>query len=408
MIQVKIEMGIKRLKWTEQMNIDCLNCKRKAQELIASENPPVNENGRRKGYIKVMKELWEAKGYEKLGLTSQNLRDQAPILEKIISDTSGQSRSNRTDVITGSKSRELGETGVQNRYSTISRTMAAIDTTTEHIDLTHANLHETVGDFNEDDNEELQYEGLPNETIDYQRENTSAQYLPEYNRIDIPASIKWGKSDNGFPILIRTSTIINAYDEIILWKKNVFLVLYGKIGREFIEQLTIHINQWNNKHIALKAFFVLLAVGLQKPGLKSKAKDHCLKNRLLLWKNGEIDTLLNEGRIIQSRIGKGKKSVLPNKAKVFAKLVMEGQINSAMCFLNDDISGDVLPLTDDGMLQLQERHPEVQQAILKVLLHGPVQDIPDSLFLEINGEMICDAALKTKGLGGCPVLMQMV
>ena len=100
MIQVKIEMGIKRLKWTEQMNIDCLDCKRKAEELITSENSPVNENGRRKGYIKVMKELWEAKEYEKLGLTSQNLRDQAARLEKIISDTSGQSRSNRTDVIT--------------------------------------------------------------------------------------------------------------------------------------------------------------------------------------------------------------------------------------------------------------------------------------------------------------------
>ena len=37
------------------MNIDCLDCKRKAQELITFENPPVNENGRRKGYIKVMK-----------------------------------------------------------------------------------------------------------------------------------------------------------------------------------------------------------------------------------------------------------------------------------------------------------------------------------------------------------------
>ena len=288
-------MGIKRLKWTEQMNIDCLDCKRKAQELIASENPPVNENGRRKGYIKVMKELWEAKGYEELGLTNQNLRDRAARLEKIMSDTSGQSRSDRMDVITASKSRELDERGVQNRYSTTSPAAAAIDATTEHIDLTHANLHETVGDFNEDDNEELQYEGLSNETIDYQRENTSAQYLPEYNRIDIPASIEWGKSDNGFPILIQTSTVINAYDEIILWKKNVFLVPYGKIGREFIEQLTIHINQWNNKsdkqHIALKAFFVLLAVGLQKPGLKSKAKDHkeCLKNRLLLWKNGGKD-----------------------------------------------------------------------------------------------------------------------
>ncbi len=35
---------------------------------------------------------------------------------------------------------------------------------------------------------------------------------------------------------------------------------------------------------------------------------------------------------------------------------MEGQINSAMRFLNDDISGGVLPLTDDIMLQLREKH----------------------------------------------------
>ena len=51
-------------------------------------------------------------------------------------------------------------------------------------------------------------------------------------------------------------------------------------------------------------------------------------------------------------------------------------------------------------LQLREKHPEAQRAKLKVLLRGPVQDIPDSLFLEINGKMIRDAALKTKGSGG--------
>ena len=76
---------------------------------------------------------------------------------------------------------------------------------------------------------------------------------------------------------------------------NIIYFPYGKVRQDFIDQLTMHINQWNNKsdkqHIALKAFFALLAVGLQKPGLKSKAKDHkeYLKSRLLLWENGEID-----------------------------------------------------------------------------------------------------------------------
>ena len=77
---------------------------------------------------------------------------------------------------------------------------------------------------------------------------------------------------------MTTSTIVNAYDEITCWRKNTFLVPYGKIGKEFIDQLTVHIMDWNNKaenqHIALKAAFVLVAVCLQKPSQKSKAKDH--------------------------------------------------------------------------------------------------------------------------------------
>ena len=37
---------------------------------------------------------------------------------------------------------------------------------------------------------------------------------------------------------------------------------------------------------------------------------------------------------------------------------------------------------------------------MKVQLREPVQDTPDSIFLAINGEMVRDAALKTKGSGG--------
>ena len=76
-----------KVKWTEQMNKDILERKKKAQELISSENPPCNENG---GYTDVMKEMWDDMGYKKLQLKSQNLRDQASRLEKI--------RNNGTDL----------------------------------------------------------------------------------------------------------------------------------------------------------------------------------------------------------------------------------------------------------------------------------------------------------------------
>ena len=63
-----------KVKWTNQMNNDVLECKRRAQELVASDSAPLNRNGRKKGYIEVTKQLWEEKGYGHLALKGQNLR----------------------------------------------------------------------------------------------------------------------------------------------------------------------------------------------------------------------------------------------------------------------------------------------------------------------------------------------
>ena len=68
--------------------------------------------------------------------------------------------------------------------------------------------------------------------------------------------------------------------------------------------------------IALNAAIVLLAVGLQKPSQKSKARDRqeCLAKRLVLWKDGEIDKLLREGRMIQKRLSNSRRVDPPNAA----------------------------------------------------------------------------------------------
>ena len=65
------------------MNKDILECKRRAKELTSSQNPSCNRNGRRKGYIEVMKELWDEKGYVHLELKSQKMRDQASSLDEL-------------------------------------------------------------------------------------------------------------------------------------------------------------------------------------------------------------------------------------------------------------------------------------------------------------------------------------
>ena len=75
----------RRLKWTEAMNIKLLECKRKAIELVQSNVPPRNSTGRMKGYMAVMKELWDESEFANdLNLSSQNLRDQAARIEKSI------------------------------------------------------------------------------------------------------------------------------------------------------------------------------------------------------------------------------------------------------------------------------------------------------------------------------------
>ena len=84
---------------------------------------------------------------------------------------------------------------------------------------------------------------------------------------------------------------------------------------------------------------------------------------------------------------------------MFAKLVLEGQINSTLQYLSEQDSGGILPPTDDVMIQLQATHPSAQRAQLGSLVFGPIIDIPHIIYHQINGEMI-KVALKKKGSGG--------
>ena len=227
---------------------------------------------------------------------------------------------------------------------------------------------------------------LPEEQISYQSdpsacENTFVEApgaLPKFNAINTPAAVNWSHDAHGRAIIVNTLVIDDAYNEIAKWRKNTFLVPYGKTGREFIDKFTEHINDWNNgsekQHIALKAAFVLLAVGLQKPSQKSKAKDHqeCLARRLRMWNEGEIESLVREGRMIQKRLKSPRKRDPPNKAKIFSNLVMAGQVNSALRYLSEDEGGGILPLNDDVMTQLREKHPAPHEARLGNLLFGPM------------------------------------
>ena len=77
-----------RIKWTDHMIQDLLSWKEKAIRLTNSENPPLLRNGRKKGYVSSMKELWDNLGKVGLGLSAQNLCNHAAKADRNLESTS--------------------------------------------------------------------------------------------------------------------------------------------------------------------------------------------------------------------------------------------------------------------------------------------------------------------------------
>ncbi|PFX30258.1 hypothetical protein AWC38_SpisGene4932 [Stylophora pistillata] len=305
-----------------------------------------------------MTDLWNAKGYGHLSIKSQNLRDQASRLTKNASSSSISSPLDSNSDIW--QSNILGNNDI------------SIDATDENSSNPDANelsqdpnLHSSNVQFPEETQSAIE----ANDPTIENASNLIPDNLPHYEAFEKPSLFKWGLSNDGRALFVKTSTIDDAYNEISKWRKNTFLVPYGRPGKNFIDQLTKHINTWNN-------------------GAEGKHKE------------GDIDALLREGRIIQRRLTSSKQTVTSNKAKVFANVVMKGQLHSAMRYLSSDDGGGILPLSDDVIRQLREKHPDAQEAQLGSLLFGPIEEVPTTLFLEIDGEMVREAALRTKGSGG--------
>ena len=66
-----------------------------------------------------------------------------------------------------------------------------------------------------------------------------------------------------------------VYDEIVFWKKNLFLLPSGQAGKSFIREMTRLIEIWNNdailKEISLKLLMIMPALLLLKSNYKSKS-----------------------------------------------------------------------------------------------------------------------------------------
>ena len=134
----------------------------------------------------------------------------------------------------------------------------------------------------------------------------------------------WG--DHSLAVVKQILDVI--YEEGVYWRRNLFLLPTGAAGKKYITETTRLIEIWNQKvdplkDISIEAVMTMPMLLLQKPSLKSKAKDHseCLNRRLNLWVEGKFDDLMRESRTIQNKLPKPNSLNTPEQcAKKLCKI----------------------------------------------------------------------------------------
>jgi hypothetical protein len=120
----------------------------------------------------------------------------------------------------------------------------------------------------------------------------------------------WGEYDSAS--IMKSMDV--AFAEVVHWRRNTFPVPYGNASKALVSELCRLFRAYANRSapesIALKACTVMPILLLQKPFHSSKQKDHsaCLARRLPIWKKGDTDNLLAEGRSLQSRLPRSSPS----------------------------------------------------------------------------------------------------
>jgi len=78
----------------------------------------------------------------------------------------------------------------------------------------------------------------------------------------------------------------------------------------------------------------------------------------------------------------------------------KGNINGAIKLLSDNMQNGILPLNDETLKLLKQKHPEGKSPPDNVLLPDTPIEVHSVRFEDINSELIRQSALKTRGGAG--------
>ena len=120
-----------------------------------------------------------------------------------------------------------------------------------------------------------------------------------------------------------------------------------------------------------------------------------------MWEENKIEELLQEARTLQNRLPKGSEKMTDEEiTKRFTNLMLTGNVKQAVRLLEKDASNGVLPLNEQTLNELRNKHPEGQPRHEAMILEGPINNVSSVIFDEITSETIMKAAIRTKGSAG--------
>ena len=131
------------------------------------------------------------------------------------------------------------------------------------------------------------------------------------------------------------------------------------------------------------------------------ATDH-LQRRLDLWDNSQYTELLKEGKCIQQRLDNSQNQKMNDEdfIKRFRNLMLRGKINPALRLLDKTSNKGILPICEETIKQLHEKHPVGEPKHEEMLLNGPVAEVHPVVFDDLNADLVRKIATKMKGAAG--------
>lgn len=166
----------------------------------------------------------------------------------------------------------------------------------------------------------------------------------------------------------------------------------GKCGKQYIDERSRLLYSWVEdsplKEVAFKAIMVMPSLLLQKPNKTSKTKDHMdALERLKLWHSGDLLQLLEECQTIQKFLPNiNQPKNIGELSKRFAELMHKGNVNGAIKLLSNSMQNGILPLNDETLKLLRQKHPLPTEPVEDILLPDQPGAVHSIKFENITGD----------------------